>query len=246
MSLAIRFSVMRRFVFGGIGLCALAVSGSALTGAALVGSAQAALITQTLNFEATGFVQNGVGPASPPYSTVSGTVVLTYDDATTTNITGQAVDSVSFTDPTGVFETTDVLFDLRIQPNVNFPQHAWEIDIYGSDQGSGVSLFNSADWLLYVIGLNPLGADFNADSAVATQFVHSDGNFSNGNFGFFTSDTVFSITGSSVPAGGGTPVPAPAALALLGLGLAGAGLMAARRQSRSDARTARGLAPLPA
>lgn len=242
MSLAVRFSVMRRFVFGNIGLCALAIAGSV----PFAGQAQAAPITQTLTFEVTDFFNLGSSGISPPFSTVSGTVVLTYDDATTNDITGQAVDSVTFSTPTGVLETSTILFDLRLPPNVGFPQHQWEIDIYNPVAGSPVSVSDASDWLLYVVGVNPLGADFD-NASVATQLLYSDGQFPNtGDIGVFASTTTVSVTGSSVPAGSGTPVPAPAALALLGLGLAGTGLMASRRQGRSRARTTRGLTPLPA
>lgn len=214
-----RFSALKAATLGALAL--------------LTSPAQAALITQTISFEETDFSLLGNGSVSPPFSTVSGTVVLTYDDATTTDIIGQAVDSVTFSTPTGVLEVTDVLFDLRVPPNVTFPQHTWEIDIYGADQGSPVSAVNAADWLLYVVGLTPLGADFN-NTGVASQLLYSDGQFLNtGEFGVFSSSTNLSLTGSSVPAGSGTPVPAPTALLLLGLGLAGTGLLAKRRQDRA-------------
>lgn len=177
--------------------------------------AQAALITQTLNFV---FSDSGSGVtnSSQLYDPISGTAVFTYDDAATSSLYGQAVDSISFSTPTGVFQTGDVYFDMRIGADLASPTDNYEIDIYY--QTLGVYLNDTSDFLLRVASVLPRGDSFDTTtgSPVAGLFNYSDGNFT------FYGENAAALSSTSVAASGPpVAVPEPGVLVIFGASMIG-------------------------
>jgi len=186
---------------------------------ALATPAQAALITQTIDFSFSGFEELGTFVPGP-IATVEGTVSFTFDDATPVSIFGQGVDSITFTTPVGVSDTSNVFFDLRIGVDiVGPPTTQYELDIYHDTLPVFLNLTD--DFLLRVGTVNPVGSPFSNSFGTAAEF-----NYSDGNFGFFGSN-VHLLDSTSAPAA--SSIPAPASLAFLGLGLLAIGV---RRRAR--------------
>jgi len=194
---------------------ALFVLGTAAGATVPSAPAQAALITQTLNFV---FSDSGSGVtnSSQLYDPISGTAVFTYDDAATSSIFGQAVDSISFSTPTGVFQTGDVYFDMRIASDLTSPTNNYELDIYY--QTLGVYLNDTTDFLLRVASLLPRGDSFDTTtgSPVAGLFNYSDEAFT------FYGENAAGLSSTSVAASGlPVAVPEPGMLVIFGAGMIG-------------------------
>ncbi|MCB2109352.1 MAG: PEP-CTERM sorting domain-containing protein [Rhodobacteraceae bacterium] len=189
--------------------------------------ARAALITQFWDFSFD-YDETSIGSGTPSYSTVAGTLSFTYDSATPSSLFHQAVDSIAFTIPGGLFHTSDIYFDLRLGPDLNFPplgsEPRYEFSIYYDTEP--VFLNNASDWLMRAAGIGFPGDEFVFGSyPIALDFFTSSGNVSEYAFFSFAPTQVVSTTSL---AGGGGDVPVPGSLALLGLGLAGAGAFARR------------------
>ncbi|MGB0631122.1 MAG: hypothetical protein ACPGRZ_10535, partial [Alphaproteobacteria bacterium] len=181
--------------------------------------AQAALITQTIGFSFSNFDEAGTFTPGP-IQLIEGSVSFTFDDATPTSIFGQAVDSISFSTPVGVFDTSNVFFDLRIGADiVGPPITQYELDIYHDTLPVFINVTD--DFLLQLASVNPVGAPFSNSAGTASLFSYSDGNF-----GFFRSNEEL-LNSTSVPAT--SSVSAPASVAFLGLGMLALGL---RRRAR--------------
>lgn len=181
-------------------------------------SAQAAVITQTIDFSYDdGFTDIGGAGATAPYDPVSGSVTLTYDNATTTSLIGQSVDSISFSAPVAVLPTSGVFFDLRINPDVAFPAFTgYEINIYFDE--FAVSAAHPADFLIRIAtALTHMPGD-DLSTGASSTILYSDADFF---LSFFHSgeDTL-----SSTIAAEASALPEPATLALIGLGLVAAGM----------------------
>lgn len=192
---------------------------------AAAGSVNAAPITQTLNFSFTNFT--AIGTATPTLVTeATGSVSFTYDTATPTSITGQAVDSFSFTSstPPGFdFLTSNVLFDLRLGGDLLVATNTYEISFYQDEEPV---FFNKVgDFLILVGALGPIGADVPGGGLMGSQMLFID---KPGSEGFYQSanGASGSVTSSSVPVTAEIAEPAP--LMVLGLGLAGLGLLRRR------------------
>tara|TARA_R110000787_G_scaffold25941_10_gene72705 strand:+ start:849 stop:1478 length:630 start_codon:yes stop_codon:yes gene_type:complete len=187
-------------------------------------AAQAAVITQTINFSYENFTDIGGGSAIPPYDPVSGSVTLTYDNATTTSLVGQSVDSISFSTPVAVFPTSGVFFDLRINPDVAAPAFTgYEINIYFDEFAVGAA--HPADFLIRIAtALTHMPGD-DLSTGASSTILYSDDDFF---LSFFHSgeDTLSSTIVTEASA-----LPEPATLPLIGLGLVAAG-MARRRVVR--------------
>tara|TARA_R110002072_G_scaffold259002_3_gene417654 strand:- start:1041 stop:1661 length:621 start_codon:yes stop_codon:yes gene_type:complete len=190
------------------------------------GAANAALITQTLNFTFNNFVPAGLATTPSLVAEATGSVSFTYDTATPTSIVGQAVDSISFTSPTPpgfAFLTSNVMFDLRIGADKLFASNSYEIDVY--QDFLGVELNKTGDFLLRVGAFGPIGADVPGPGAMASQFLLID---QPGFDGFYKFDnaSIGATTSTSVPVTAEIAEPAP--LIILGLGLAALGLIRRR------------------
>ena len=148
--------------------------------------ARAALITQTIDFYFDDF-RNPDGPL-PSYGSVQGSVTFTYDTATPTSIHEKAVDSIAFTSPGGVLNTSDVRFSLLlgndISPDVRRLEQAvdgqmyeagpsYEIGIYAGSFGAAYN--DPSDFYLRILGpgyampqLLGIGTDENGAPTVLT------------------------------------------------------------------------------
>lgn len=193
---------------------------------AFAGAANAAPITQTINFSFNNFVPGGASATPSLVTQVTGSVSFTYDTATSASIFGQAVDSILFTSPTPTgfaFLTSNVMFDLRIAADKISPTNDYEIDIY--QDLLGVEFNKTGDFLLRVGALGLIGADVPGSGAMASQMLLID---QPGFDGFYKFDNAESgaTTSTSVPVTAEIAEPAP--LVVLGLGLAGLGLMRRR------------------
>lgn len=184
------------------------------------GAAHAALITQTINFSFSGFGPFASSTSSTLITDVTGAVSFTYDSATTTSIFGQAVDSVSFSTPSGFFLTSDVKFDLKLGLDKASPVNDYEFDFYHDDLGVQFNLVG--DWLFRIGALGEPGDS----GSMASQFLLIDRPDFEG-FAHISDNQATTLTSSSVPAATGIPEPAP--LMVLGFGLAAFGLIRRRR-----------------
>lgn len=206
---------------------ALALSAVALFSLNIAG-AQAAVITQTINFDFTGFLNVNALPA--PSDPVTGQVVLTYDNATPGSLTGQAVDSISFSAPVGVFDTSNVFFDLRIAPDLQFTAqdpNRYEFDIYHDTLP--VFFGQSDDFLLRIGAIGTRGDEWSqgAITSASGQFIYVNGV---GNELFSANNNVSGGGLSSTTQSAPTTIAAPASLAFLGFGMLAIGLN--RRRAR--------------
>lgn len=200
---------------------ALALSIVVLFSLNIVG-AQAAVITQTINFNFTGFSTVTGSPVL--HDPVTGQVVLTYDDASPVSVIGQAVDSISFSTPVGVFDTSNVFFDLRIPPDLQFSSQTpglYEYDVY--HDALSVSVNQSDDFLLRIGAFGSRGDEWSVGGITTAnaQFLYANG----ADFSVFSTNATVS-TGdlSSTTESAPTSIAAPASLAFLGFGMLAIGL----------------------
>lgn len=192
---------------------------------AATGAANAALITQTINFDFDVFGPSGTSVSPSLISDVTGAVSITYDTATPASIFGQAVDSISFTTPSGFFLTSDVRFDLKIGVDKLSAFNSYELDFYHDS----LPVFSGlvGDFLFRIGAVGPIGGNVPGDGFMASQFLLIDGPGSQG-FYKISQGPAASLTSNSVPVT--TSVSEPAPLMVLGLSLAAFGIL--RRRSR--------------
>jgi hypothetical protein len=86
-------------VFGKFSRLAIGVAFSVF---AVTASANAAVITQTIDFSIGGFAPI-LGTDTAPFDPVTGTFVITWDTATSVSLSAAAVGSASFSSPFGFF-----------------------------------------------------------------------------------------------------------------------------------------------
>lgn len=202
---------------------ALALGGAMMLFAA-TGAANAAPITQTINFSYSGFGPFAISTSPTLFTDVAGSVSFSYDTATPVSIFNQAVDSISFSTPGGFFITSDVRFELRIGADKLSPFNSYELDFYNNIVGVESNLVG--DFLLRIGAVGPVGADVPGGGAMASQFLLIDRPGVEG-FAHVSSDPAEVLTSTSVPAT--TAIPEPAPLMVLGFGLAAFGLIRRRR-----------------
>lgn len=192
------------------------------------GAANAALITQTLNFSFSGFAPFAVSTSATLINDVTGSVSFTYDTATPTSIINQAVDSISLsespTPPGFAFLTSDVRFDLRVGADTMFGMNTYEVDVYHNLLGVESNLVG--DFLFRVGAIGPVGADVPGAGAMGSQFLLIDRPGAEG-FAHLSQNQAAILTSTSVPVT--TEISEPAPLMVLGLGIAAFGLI--RRRS---------------
>lgn len=193
---------------------------------AATGAANAALITQTINFSFDDFGPAGLSSSPSLFSDVTGAVSITYDTATPVSIFGGAVDSISFTSPAGFLLTSDVKFDLKIGADKLFPTNSYELDFYHDT----LPVFSNVvgDFLFRIGAAGPIGADVPGGGAMAAQFLMIDRTGPDG-FYHINNGPPAILTSTSVPVT--TAVAEPAPLMVLGLSLAAFGLL--RRRARA-------------
>ena len=189
---------------------------------------QAAVITQTINFDFTGFLNGNA--LSAPNDPVTGQVVVTYDNASPVSIVGQAVDSISFSTPVGVFDTSNVFFDLRIAPDLQFTAqdpNRYEFDIYHDTLP--VFFGQADDFLFRISAFGNRGDEWNPGgiTSASGQFLYVD---AVGNELFTASNNVSGGGLTSTTQSAPTTIAAPASLAFLGFGMLAIGLK--RRRAR--------------
>lgn len=196
-------------------------------GAALViasGGAIAAPITQTINFSFSGFGPIASSTSPTLITDVTGAVTFSYDTATPVSLFDQAVDSISFSTPSGFFLTSDVRFELRIGPDRLIASNSYELDFYHNMLGVESNLVG--DFLFRIGAIGPVGADVPGGGAMGSQFLLIDRPGPEG-FAHVSQGQAALLTSTSVPAATGIPEPAP--LMILGFGLAAFGLIRRRR-----------------
>lgn len=172
----------------------------------------ATLITQTIDFSFTDFSTTG---PTVPHDFIEGTVVFTYDNATSTSIFGQSVDSLTFSTPNSFFPTTDLLFDLRIGTDKLFATNGHEFSFYYSERP--VSLIHgvgSTDFLIDAAGASTTPGT----GPLGMLMIYSERPTAS-EFGFFSSS--LNTNSTSFELANVTPLPAPGAAVLLLLGLVG-------------------------
>ncbi len=217
-----------RALAAAVALCALSASG-----------ARAAIITQTIDFTFSNFFENGTVTGIPaPQDPVSGSVSITFDDAMTTSIFGQSVDSISFTTPSGVFQDSDVRFDLVVGADIS----ATRIALFGTDSGSQnleydlylyqqelpVQLLEQFDFLIHLASAETLGAEFDTTAGGAVAALMTYSNFESPNFPYYASNDEVLVSTTETETG--SAVPEPASLGIMGLALLAMGV--ARRKAR--------------
>lgn len=191
---------------------------------AFAGAANAALITQTIDFSFDDFGPGALSSSPSLITDVAGSVSFTYDTATPVSIINQAVDSISFSTPSGFFLTSDVRFDLRVGGDKLFATNSYELDFYTNLLGVEFNLVG--DFLFRIGAIGPVGADVGPGiptSGMASQFLLID---RPGSEGFYQVSNTGTETSASVPVT--TAVAEPAPLMVLGLGLAAFGLLRRR------------------
>ncbi len=197
---------------------------------------KADVITQTIDFSFTNFAGIVGAIGSGAHDPISGAVTYTYD--TSASSVATAADSVSFSDPVGVFPTTNVFFDFRTGGDVNNAVNGFEFDFYFEE----LAVFGSkTDWLMQLGGSNP-APDFETGSSSntsvwAASFLYNDvAQSTTDDSGFYNSfdETLIVTSSSDTGTGdpGGSQVPEPAAFAVMLLGLGSLLLMRRRRRIR--------------
>lgn len=176
-------------------------------------SAEAATITMTTNFSFTGFAVPGNPATVAPYSTISGSVTVTFDP--TAGASSGDVDAFSFASNVPLFSTTDVNF--TYDPAVS--AQSYGLDIHFG--GQGVS-FGTNDYLLRLGGLSSPFAQ-----PVVGQFLYTIAG--TGNIQFTSDNDTLSTTFATPTNPGPGTIPEPATLSLLALG--GAATIAGRRRA---------------
>ena len=201
---------------------ALAV-GATLLLFSMAGVANAALVTQTINFRFDDFVPAGLASSPSLIAEVTGAVSITYDTATPASIFNQAVDSISFGTPSSFFLTSDVRFDLYIGADRFSATNSYELNFYNNLLGVEFGLVG--DFLFRTGAIGPIGADVPGGGAMSAQFLLID---QPGTDGFYkvSDGPAKLLTSTSVPA---AAIPEPAPLMVLGFGLAAFGLSRRRR-----------------
>ena len=173
-----------------------------------ISTANADLITVSLDFEY---------PFFSGQFTVAGDVQFTVDNSV--SVSGKPVDSITFTDPQGQFQTNDVFLDFRQGDDTNFPNNQYEFEIYYSD----FPVFSNqpGDFLLSVATLSLEPGDSYGNEQMGTTFSYFEGS------SFQTSqDGITHLTVSNA-----VPEPTFAGITFLGM----LGVCATRRRQRKCA-----------
>lgn len=210
----------------GVGMFSLSLRAIALVVSLVFvsGVVRAAPITQTINFSFDDFAPFASSTSPTLITEVTGAVSFTYDNATPTSLFDQAVDSISFSTPSGFFLTSDVRFELRVGPDRLFASNSYELDFYHNMLGVESNLVG--DFLFRVGAIGPVGADVPGGGAMGGQFLLIDRPGTEG-FAHVSQGQAALLTSTSVPAA--TEIPEPAPLMILGFGLAALGLARRRR-----------------
>lgn len=159
-------------------------------------------ITIQTDFSFDNFSELTSSGSTSPLSTVSGSFTLTFDP--TTEVTDQAVTSISFDDPSSPFSTTGIRYSTT-QILVSGAIPNFLLEIYSTDLP--VALFSENDFLLQLAGFPSVG------EPLAGLFLYS---LSSSTAAFSSSnDTLSTVFNPS------SSVPEPNVLLLLALGLLG-------------------------
>lgn len=178
--------------------------------------------TSTYSFEVSGF-EDGYGSATPPITSVSGSITVTYDPTTTvfSQSSGLVVHSLSF-----ALDSPPVFDYYATSPFAG-------LAFGGATCGAAYVCFGTNDFEIFLYFANPSDPQF----LTCSYPLASCGNFSGDNNVLVTaytqSDSLNDVWFATV---GRVTAPEPLTLSLFGAGLAGAALM--RRRSTGAPKTA--------